>query len=179
MCFLRAICLPTITFRSPRHCGASTHASRAPRPRREVTATSRDWTERALLPCFRVGGTACGLPIPELSLSLVFKRWIFLLCLRDSEIIIEENPCFQYQMLLWRCFWKGLGMWTARHILIMPEHYPCLQATFLPTTRLGEDGIGGLSPQLPAETRLPYVTCISDDSNHRLTSSTTESFFGI
>lgn len=33
--------------------------------------------------------------------ALVFKRWIFLLCLRDSELIIEENPCFQYQMRLW------------------------------------------------------------------------------
>lgn len=122
------------------------HASRAPRPRREVTAASRDWTERALLPCFRVGGTACDVPIPELSLSLVFKRWIFLLCLRDSEIIIEENPCFQYQMLLWRCFWKGLGLWTARHILITPEHHPCLQATFLPRTRLGEVALWACHP---------------------------------
>lgn len=41
-----------------------------------------------------------GSRFPGLNPSLVFKRWIFLLCLCYLWLNIEEIPRFQYQMLL-------------------------------------------------------------------------------
>ena len=45
-------------------------------------------------------GLCSGSCFPGLNPSLVFKRWIFLLCLCYLWLNIEEIPRFQYQMLL-------------------------------------------------------------------------------
>ena len=45
-------------------------------------------------------GLYSGSCFPGLNTSLVFKRWIFLLCLCYLWLNIEEIPRFQYQMLL-------------------------------------------------------------------------------
>ena len=45
-------------------------------------------------------GLCSGSYFPGLNPSLVFKRWIFLLCLCYLWLNIEEIPRFQYQMLL-------------------------------------------------------------------------------
>lgn len=96
MCSVGATCLPTITFRSPL-------SLRSP-PAKEAVACGRS---SATGP--HAASLAVLLPLlvnwahwsfPELHLSLVFKRWIFLLCLCYLWLNIEEIPRFQYQMLL-------------------------------------------------------------------------------